>query len=160
MVFVGLGFGLLCGMTFSFSVNRNIFVFTQASLLLPHYKYYEVRKSRGKYGATQSDEVEHYIKSIFKGIAFFTLFIGPAFYLTHVKKIDFIHGQNAGKDDDSDKAVTAEDHYATILKQIKQKEQNAQVSEQSTAIVDSSDGEKEEPRITFADYEALMKKLE
>ena len=121
MVFYGLGFGLVCGLTFSYTVHSNIHLLTASSLVLPHYKYMQVRKNRGPYNATQYHEVEHYAKSVFKGISFFTLFIIPAFYMTYVKKVDF-NGFNS--EETVDKALIAEDHYATILKKIKAKDQS------------------------------------
>ena len=60
---------------------------------------------------------------MFKGVAFFTIFIIPTFYMTYVKKIDY--DRLEPEEPTVDKAVIAEDNYATILKQIKDKEQLA-----------------------------------
>ena len=90
MVFYRLASGLLAGLTFPMICNENVYLVIATSFLRPHLKYRMEAEKRSKNLAVRTDELDAYLKDIFKSALFFFIVIGPVLYKTYIKKEEII----------------------------------------------------------------------
>lgn len=85
MVFYRLASGLAAGLTIPMVCNENVYLVIATSFLRPHLKYRMDAEKRNKNLAVRTDELDAYLKDIFKSGIFFFIVIGPVLYKTYVK---------------------------------------------------------------------------
>lgn len=88
MVFNRLMAGFLAGITIPIVCHEQIYMVIATSFLRPHLKYRMDAEKRNKNLAVRTDELDSYLKDIFKSGVFFFLVIGPVLYQIYIKGND------------------------------------------------------------------------
>lgn len=70
--------------------NENVYLLIATSFLRPHLKYRMEAEKRNKNLAIRTDELDAYLKDIFKSAIFFFIVIGPVVYKTYIKNEEII----------------------------------------------------------------------
>jgi hypothetical protein len=90
MVVYRLAAGLVAGLTIPLVCHENVYLVIATSFLRPHLKYRMDAEKRNKNLAIRTDELDGYLKDIFKSALFFFVIIGPVVYKTYVKGEDIL----------------------------------------------------------------------
>jgi hypothetical protein len=117
MVFYRLASGLLAGLTIPVVCNENVYLVIATSFLRPHLKYRMDAEKRNKNLAVRTDELDAYLKDIFKSALFFLIVIGPVLYKVYVKGEKEFFKQSESMDNEllDPENYKVEDRAVTLL---------------------------------------------
>ena len=121
MVFYRLASGLLAGLTIPVVCNENVYLVIATSFLRPHLKYRMDSEKRNKNLAVRTDELDAYLKDVFKSALFFFIVIGPVLYKVYVKGEAELFKQSESEGDEllNPENYKVEDRAVTLLQKIK-----------------------------------------
>lgn len=149
MVFLRWGLGFAVGCTVPFLVNEMVYMTIANSFLRPHLKFRVQMSRMDKNKAVTTEMLDAYVKDVVGSFLLFFVAIGPVVYQSYFKvKQDLEKLPKVNEIGQVD-----EDRYTQMLKQIKFKQVEKQMQENPGKEVD-------EPKITFAEYEAFLERLE
>lgn len=111
MVFNRLAAGFLCGVAFPMICHETIYMFLASSFLRPHLVYRQQQQHRHKDLAVSTDDLDRYLKDIFKSALFFVLASPWVFYKVYWQKVDVMEPE--------EEDTIVEDKAAEVLKQHK-----------------------------------------
>ena len=149
--------GLTCGVTLPFVVHEDVYYAIAVSFLSPHLKYWKNASQRDKQKALPVEALDAYMIDVTKSFLMFWIIIGPAIYQSYYRKANIF--ENSGQTILDNKISERPDTFATLATKMKQMEQVTAKAE-DTPAGDALGSEDQEGRVTFADYERLMQRLE
>ena len=174
MGFGRLVLGFTTGIALPYMVHDNLYYAIATCFYLPHLTFAKKKAKLAKQQAIPLELLDSYLKDVGKSFLLFWLLLGPTLYKTYYTKenildaLDNVEGFETSSE--KEQAHEKKDAFTELLSKVKQAEAGGKKKKMARIIsaedktadagAEADQTEAKQERLSFEDYEKLMKRLE